>query len=304
MACVLVTGASGYIGRHLVRSLLDDGVGVRGLSRAPRPAGSAADWRQGDVTRLSDLVAAMQGCDAVVHLACRGLRQSWDDPVEDFAVNAAGTLNVLQAAGIAGVRQVVYTSTAQVYGFAERLPVAEDQPPRPNSPYAASKLCGEVLCTSFADSYGLGVVVLRLFNVYGPPADEGERPSVETVFVRRVAAGLPPVIASHPDEARDFIHVSDVVRAIRLALGTRLAGEVLNVGSGVMTTVRELAALAIELSGERLSPVVEGAEGRPMRMQADTRKARRVLGFESEVPLRVGLAELLALARSERGVAV
>jgi UDP-glucose 4-epimerase len=301
MQRVLVTGASGYIGQHLVQSLLKDGVAVRGFSRGPRPGRlSAIEWRQGDVRRLADVERAVQDCDAVVHLVCLPLDQSWQDPLSDFHVNALGTLNVLHAARAAGVRQVVYTSTAQVYGFVDHLSVAEEAPTQPASPYAASKLCGEVLCTTFTRCYGLGTVVLRLFNVYGTPVDGSERGTVEAVFTRRVAQGLPPVIKGNPEEGRDFIHTSDVMRAIRLALDAGVTGEVINVGTGVMTTLMELARLVIAISGAKIRPVVERTDVCPMRIQADVHKARQVLGFEAEIPLSEGVSQMLKLERSHQ----
>lgn len=301
MQSVLVTGASGYIGQHLVRSLLKDGVAVRGFSRGPKPVGlSAVEWCQGDVRRLANVKRAVKDCDAVVHLACLPLGRSWQDPLSDFQVNAESTLNVLHATRAADVRQVVYASTAQVYGFVDHLPVAEDAPTQPVLPYAASKLCGEVLCTTFARCYGLGAVVLRLFNVYGTPVDRSERGTVEAVFVRRVSQGLPPVIKGSPDEGRDFIHVSDVVRAIWLALDVEMKGEVINVGTGIMTTLLELARLVIEISGAKVNPVMKKTDARPMQIQADTRKARQMLGFEAEIPLSEGISQMLELERSHQ----
>jgi UDP-glucose 4-epimerase len=298
---VLVTGASGYIGQHLVWSLLKDKVAIRGFSRGPRPVGlSAIEWRRGDVSRLSDVEEAVQDCDMVVHLAYLPLGQSWQNPLNDFHVNALGTLNLLYAARAAGVRHVVYTSTAQVYGFVDHLPVAEEAPTQPVSPYAASKLCGKVLCTTFTRCYRLGTVVLRLFNVYGTPVDGRERGTVETIFVRRVAQGLPLVIKGNVEEGRDFIHVSDVVRAIRLALDTGVTGEIINGGTGVMITLLELAKLVIAISGAKMSPVVERENVCPMRIQADVRKARKVLGFEAESPSDKGLSHMLELERSHQ----
>lgn len=304
MPDVLVTGASGYVGQHLVRALCANGLAVRGFARSARPAGlPAIEWQRGDICVPSVVASAARGCDAVVHLACRPLRQSFADPTGDFAVNAGGTLNVLAAARRAGVRHVVYASTAQVYG-ANQPPFAEDAPTAPRSPYAASKLCGEVLCTTFARCYGLGVTVLRIFNAYGPTADGAERNSVEAIFVRCVAQGLPPVVTGHPDEARDFVHVRDVVRAIQQALALGMTGAVVNVGTGVLTTMRELADLAISVAGAPLDPVVEVGGGPPLRIHADTRTAQTILGFAAQVALRDGLAEMLTLARRPAGQAV
>lgn len=299
MPDVLVTGASGYIGQHLVLALQARGLAVRGFARTPAPRHlGAMAWRQGDVRSLADVIAAVQGCTAVVHLACAPLPQSFADPVSDFAVNAVGTLNVLAAARAAGARHIVYVSTAQVYGAAARLPASEDDPLRPSSPYAASKLCGEVLCQTFARCYGLGVTILRVFNAYGPAADGATRGSVEALFARRVVAGLPPVVKGHSGEARDFVHVRDVVQALARALEIGPTGEVINVGSGVLTTMRELADLVIEIAGLDLAPLVEPSDAPPLRLQADTRKAEDILGFKARVSLREGLAELVALARA------
>jgi UDP-glucose 4-epimerase len=138
-----------------------------------------------------------------------------------------------------------------------------------------------------------------LFNVYGTPVDGSERPTVEAIFVRRVAQGLPPIVKGNPEKGRDFIHVSDVVRAIRLALDMEWTGEVINVGTGVMTTLLELARLIIAISGAKISPVVERTDVRPMRIQADVRKARQVLGFQTEISLLEGLSQMLALERTQ-----
>jgi UDP-glucose 4-epimerase len=304
MQRVLVTGASGYIGQHLVKSLLEEEVAVRGFARNPRPVGlSAFEWQRGDIRRLADVEQAVQDCDAVVHLACLPLDRSWQDPLSDFHVNALGTLNVLHAAQEASVRRVVYTSTAQVYGFVDHLPVTEETLAEPASPYAASKLCGEVLCTTFARCYGLKTVVLRLFNVYGTPVDGSERPTVEAIFVRRVARGLPPILKGNPEEARDFVHVKDVVRAIRLALYREVTRQVINVGTGVMTTLLELARLVIDISRAPISPVVEETRSiRPMRIQTDVHRVREVLGFEAEISLSEGLSQMFEQERIRQEV--
>jgi len=241
---ILVTGASGYIGCHLIAELLREDYAVRALVHKSRaiPMGGIESVK-GDVCHLAELDQAVRGCNKVVHLACLSMNQSWNDPESDFNVNALGTFNMLKAAQGAGIKQFVYTSTAQVYGPRQNLPISEDDFIRPNSPYAASKLCGEVLCTTFARCYGFGTTVLRLFNVYGAPIDGHDRGTVESIFLERVSKGLAPIIKSLPEEGRDYIHIRDVVRAIRLALQAEAKGEIINIGTGTMTTLLRLAQL-------------------------------------------------------------
>jgi UDP-glucose 4-epimerase len=296
---VLITGASGYVGQHLIKALSQANIPVRGFARSLRPANlSGVEWRQGDVRHLAEVQQAMQGCTSVVHLACLPLGLSFQEPEADFQVNALGTLNILQAAQATEVKRIVYTSTAQVYGFTEHLPITEDAPTQPTSPYAASKLCGEILCSTFARCYGLDTIILRLFNVYGPALDNRERSTVETLFLQRVRQGLPPIIKGNPDQGRDFIHVNDVVRAIRLALNKSNAGIVVNIGTGVMTTLLELARLAIKLVGTNLTPIIEETDTPFLSLQADTHKAKEILRFNAAISLSVGLADVLKLAES------
>jgi UDP-glucose 4-epimerase len=291
---ILVTGASGYIGQHLVASLVHNNVTVRGFARSAKPANlSDIEWHQGDVSHLADVQQAATDCTAIVHLACRPLGPSFQEPISDFQVNALGTLNVLQAARLTEVRRVIYISTAQIYGFTEHLPMREDDLPQPASPYAASKLCGEHLCTTFAHCYGLDTVILRLFNVYGLSMDGNERNTVEALFLRRIIQGLPPIIKGDPTQGRDFIHISDVVWAIQLALTTTGSGTVINIGTGIMTTLWELAELAAKIVGVSLNPVVEDTDITPFRLQADTGKARAVLNFNATTSLSTGLASMI-----------
>ena len=148
---------------------------------------------------------------------------------------------------------------------------------KPVSLYAASKLSGEVLCTTYARANNLSTVILRLFNVYGPSADGKERNTVEAIFLHRVAQELPPMIKGDPDEGRDFVHIQDVIRVIQCVLNVNLKGEIINIGSGKMTLLLELARLVINLSGKSLDAVIEGQpSGEPMCLQADMRKVLRL----------------------------
>lgn len=298
MPQVLVTGASGYIGSHLVRSLAADGYAVRGFSRRSSPDGFlGAEWHTGDVRQIEDVYHAVQGCEVVLHLAASPLRRRGADLKHDFQVNAVGTLNVLCAALALGVGRTIYASTAQIYGRSRRLPMSEGDHPMPHTSYASSKLCGELLCMALARSHGMDVAALRLFNVYGPDLDGRPRPTVEAVFVRRALQGLPLLIKAPASEARDFIHMEDVVRALRMAMDKGASGRVINIGTGVSTSLSELADMVIELSGSRAPVKIEGTKQEPMRMQADVREAKKVLGFNTQVGLRDGLLQLTELHR-------
>jgi UDP-glucose 4-epimerase len=292
---VLVTGASGYIGQHLVRQLSREGLSeIRGFSHRLRPIiPGLSEWYAGDITNLTDVREAVQGCDLVVHLACMPLGQSQQDPAAAFKVNATGTLNVLQATYELGNVKIIYTSTAQVYGQSKRLPLPEDDPTRPSSPYAASKLCGEIACQSFAYSFGLPVTVLRIFNVYGLAVDGSARPTVETIFLKRILEGQAPIVRGNPNEGRDFIHVDDVVRCIRMAMDGKAMGEVINVGTGVLTTLSNLAWKLIELIRSSLEPVVQPNGKSLTQIQADTTKAEQILGFHAQISLEDGLAQMV-----------
>jgi UDP-glucose 4-epimerase len=300
---ILVTGAGGFVGRHVVPALVRHGAAVFGMARGAQPPDLAlAGWTQGDVRSLPDVRRALDGIDVVVHLACQPSRAAMGNPAFDFEVNGLGTFNVLGAAREAGVQRVVYTSTAYVYGAVGRVLCSETLLPRPDSPYGASKYCGEVLCAAATRMYRLDTVTLRLFSVYGPAAGGPEQETVEGIFVRRVARGEPPVIKSHPQDARDFIHIQDVAEAICLSIGRPGNGEVINIGSGGMTTLIQLARLVLRLAGSRARPILQGNSSLPrVRMRADVRKARRLLGFQARVSLEEGLAAMLERERAAAG---
>jgi len=305
MQRVLVTGAGGYIGRHLLQELSVGPWEVRGLvHRGDPPSNGKTEWVRADILDRTAIAGAMQGCDLVVHLACKPMAESNQDPRGASQVNTIGTLNVMLAARAANIQRVIYTSTAQVYGRDGSLPLKETAPTRPDSAYATSKLGGETVCEGLAREYGMSAIILRLFNVYGSFIDGISRETVETAFMRRLLTGKKIQITSHPNEGRDFVHIRDVARAIRSAMEHDGAGiETMNIGCGELTTLTQLAGLVGEIAKSKSAPVIAAnAERAPLQLQADIRKAKQVLGFQPAISLREGLAELYELEKAHLGV--
>jgi len=300
---VLVTGGAGFIGSHLVDGLLARGDEVvvldnfltgklSNLQAALRRGGLRIV--RGDVRNRADVREAIGGADAVIHAAAIvSVPFSVENPEETWEVNVRGTRNVLEEAGAAGVEKFIFVSSCAVYGNAPNEPIPESRPPSPISPYARTKLEGEKACLEFGRS--VPVVVLRYFNVYGPRQPPGEYAGVMVKFAERIRMGEPPVVYGDGEQTRDFIFVSDVVRATLLALEKAPAGEVINVGSGKPTTINELCRIFLRIFGrEDLRPVY--SPPRPMEIRyswADISKAKKLLGFIPEVNVEDGVRRLL-----------
>jgi UDP-glucose 4-epimerase len=289
---VLVTGGGGFIGSHLVRAF-DESTDVTVLDRLStdgvlsQPDGVtvvSADLRDEDA-----LACAMTDVDVVFHLAAMvSVERSVAEPRECAAINTGGTVDVLEAARRQDAR-VVFASSAAVYG-PTAVPVAESAPKTPDSPYGVAKLAADQYVRLYADLYGLETVALRYFNVYGSGADSG----VVAAFVSRALGGEPLVVHGDGTQTRDFVHVSDVVRATLAAATTTDTGRAFNVGTGRRVSVRELAETVRSATGSD-SEIVHREErpGDLEHSQADVTRARRVLGFESTVDLCDGIGSLL-----------
>jgi len=300
---ILITGGAGFIGSHLADALLARGDKVTVLdnlstgSRSNIPDSPDLRLVKGDVRNPGDVRLAIRGADAVIHAAAVvSVPLSVQDPKTTWDVNVGGTVNLLEAAESAGLDAFVYISSCAVYGDSPRAPIPESKAPDPISPYARSKLEGERACLDFWRKTGLPVVILRYFNVYGPRQQPGEYAGVMVKFTERIRSGKPPVIYGDGEQTRDFIHVSDVVRATVSALERRPAGEVINVGSGRAVTINELCGIFLEIAGRNdLKPVY--APPRPMEVRhswADITKASKLLGFRPEIDIREGVRRLLA----------
>jgi nucleoside-diphosphate-sugar epimerase len=308
MQTALVTGAAGFIGSHLVEGLLDRDYRVRGfdnLSTGSRD-NLAGVWErdrfaftEGDVRDRRAVDAAVDGVDTVFHLAAdTSVPGSFDDPARTTAVNCTGTATVVDASA-GTVESVVLASSAAVYGSDTPVPVDEDAPLAPESPYALSKRYGERLVSQLAGTDGFDASAVRYFNVFGPRQDPaGSYAAVIPAFVDRLLADEPPVIFGDGEQTRDFVYVTDVVDAT-IAAAERDCSAVVNVGSGRRVTVTELAERVIELFDRSLDPVHEPPrEGDIRHSGADISRAREQLAYQPSVSLTEGLDQTVDSFRS------
>jgi len=300
---VLVTGGAGFIGSHLVRELVSLGYEVRVLDNLSRgslenlgEALSEVELVLGDVRDPEVVARAISGVDAVVHLAALvDVEESIQLPELYTEVNLVGTLNLVKASR--RVDSFVFSSSASVYGDPVKVPIPETHPLSPKSPYAASKAAAELYIKTYSNIYGFRYVILRLFNVYGPRQSRSYS-GVVVEFVRRALRGEPPIIYGDGEQTRDFIYVSDAVKAIVAALRSKVSG-VYNIGSGTPTKILDLAYMVLKVTGaENLRP--EFGEVRPGDVKhsvADISKATRELGFKPTVSLEAGLRLLVDFYR-------
>jgi len=276
-------------------SLLNAGWEVRGLSRSPKPDHlDEVEWMQGDITNAETVARAAENVTSIIHLACLPMCLCAQSPAHAVRVNIEGTLQILEAARKVGVERLIFTSSGQVYGGQSALPNSEINLPQPGSAYAASKLSAEMWCQTYSRLYGISVQILRLFNVYGLSVDGSLRSTVETLFLQQVRMGLRQSIYGNPQSGRDFIHIQDVVRAIMLALANQPGEGAINIGSGKLTTLFELAHLALQLHGKSIEQDIIACTEPAICFQADTRRAQASLFFQASITLENGLKELIS----------
>jgi UDP-glucose 4-epimerase len=311
---VLITGGAGLIGSHIADALVRAGtpsiVVLDNFSRGSRENLAAASVSgrvriiEGDVRNVTDVERAMDGITLVFHQAALRITQCAAEPRLAKDVLVDGTFNVLEAAVRAKVDKVVAASSASVYGLAESFPTTEQHHPYDNRTlYGAAKLFNEGLLRSFHDMYGLKYVALRYFNVYGPRMDvHGAYTEVLIRWMEAIAAGKPPVIFGDGTHTMDFVHVDDIARANILAACAPVTDRAFNIGTGVETSLNELARLVLGVMASPLAPE-RAAERRinpvPRRLAA-VDAARRELGFEAKIGLENGLQGLVAWWREAR----
>ena len=297
----LVTGGAGFIGSHLVEELANEGQRIRVLDNLStgkkenlEPFLSKIEFIEGDIRDLELLQEAMDSVDYVLHQAAiPSVPRSVKDPLTTNSANVDGTLNVLLAVRDAGVKRVVYASSSSVYGDSPVLPKHENMTPEPRSPYAVSKLAGELYCQAFHQVYGLETVILRYFNVFGPRQDPSSQYSgVVAKFITSLLEGKEVTIFGDGEQSRDFTYVENVVEANLLATkATGVSGGVFNIACGDRLSVNELARLLAEIVG--VDPKFEPRYAAPrpgdvLHSQADVLKARERLDYEAKVGTREG----------------
>lgn len=292
---VAVTGGAGFIGSNLVDALVTEGYEVHVVdnlvSGKRAQVNEKAVFYEVDVRETEKIKALFQNTACVFHLAALPrVQYSIEHPVETNDVNVAGTLSVLFAAKDAGVPRVVYAASSSAYGDQERMPLTEDMPPMPKSPYALHKYVGELYCRLFSELFGLETVSLRFFNVYGPrQGDEGAYALVIAKFLKQKREGAALTVTGDGTQTRDFTHVRDVARAALRAMESPKVGkgEVINIGAGKNISVNEIARL-IGGKVEHVAPRIE-----PHDTLADTRRAKEFLGWSPSVTIEEGIQEFL-----------
>jgi UDP-glucose 4-epimerase len=296
---VLVTGGAGFIGSHLVRALLERGDEVRVLDNFSTGFRSNLDGLdvevvEGELRSYERVHNAVRGCEVVFHLGALGsVPRSVQDPLTSSAVNVEGTLNVLLAARDEGVRRVVFSSSSSVYGSRRELPVTEETPPDPLSPYGVAKLAAERYCVSFSRVYeSFETVALRYFNVFGPrQSPHSQYAAVVPLFITAIAAGRPVTIQGDGEQSRDFTYVANVVDAtIRASDVPDANGRIFNVSAGQPVTVNAVADTIGRILGKPVEREYAPARAGDIRASwADTTAAREALGWAPTVGLEDGL---------------
>lgn len=306
MEKILITGGLGQIGSYLV-DRLHAGSQVTVLDNMS--SGSSYAVPEG-VRLVKDDISSPQAQelaashDVVIHTAAQiSVVRSMQEPVFDAQTNVFGTLNLLEGARLGNVRKFIYISSAAVYGNPQYLAIDEKHPQDPMSPYGASKLCGEKYCTMYHRAYGFPTVCIRPFNIYSPRQDPSNPYSgVISKFIARVSQGLSPIIFGDGSQTRDFVSAHDVVDMIALLIGDKhYNGEVFNVGTGMKTSISELARLVLDAFGSDADIEYRDAvQGDIRDSYSDISKALRA-GYRPKVSLHEGLLEVITAQNKNIG---
>lgn len=314
MAKIFVTGADGFIGSHLVEKLVRNGHEVVALTLynsqnswgwldyCSKDVRNNVEVVSGDVRDYDFLVSAMQGCEKVMHLAALiAIPYSYRSPRSYVDTNITGTLNVLQASRDIGVERLIHTSTSEVYGSAQYVPIDEDHPLKGQSPYSASKIAADQLAYSFYASYGLPVIILRPFNTYGPR--QSARAVIPSV-ISQIASGKKIIDVGMLETTRDFSFIEDTVSGFIAGLDAKACfGEFINLGTNFEISIRDVIVEISRLMDAQISFKVDQLRMRPtesevMRLWSQNRKAKELLNWQPKYSgfngLSIGLSKTIS----------
>jgi UDP-glucose 4-epimerase len=304
---VLVTGGAGFIGSNLVKVLVANGCEVTVLDNLSSGHRTNLDpfpdvrFIEADIREPAAVDEAIQGAAVVFHLAASvGNKRSIDDPISDAEINVLGTLRVLEAARKHKVRKVVASSSAGIFGELKTIPIREDHPIEPDTPYGSTKLCSEKLCLAYSKLYELEAICLRYFNVYGPNQRFDAYGNVIPIFAFQMLRGEPLTIFGDGEQTRDFVNVADVVQANLRAAATRNVSGAFNIGSSTRITINRLVELLGAASG--VNPTILHGPPRPGDVRdslADISASTTAFGFVPAVRIEHGLVEYTNWAREE-----
>ncbi len=310
-----MTGAGGFIGSHLTEALLAQGHEIRAFvhyNSANRwgwleavPDSNSLDVIAGDIRDYDSVFNAVKGVDVVFHLAALiGIPYSYVSPLAYIRTNVEGTYNIVQAARESGVSRVVHTSTSEVYGTAQRVPIDECHPVNPQSPYAATKSAADQLALSYHRSFDLPVTVVRPFNTYGPR--QSARAIIPTIMTQ-VMAGQKTIKLGNLDPTRDLNFVGDTCDGfLAVGLSENTVGEVVNLGTGKEISIGDLVKLIADILGREIEVLQDRNRLRPgksevERLLSDPGKAFDLTGWKSQVSLREGLTRTAAWIEANLG---
>lgn len=302
---VLVTGGAGFIGSNLVKYLIENGNSVTVIDnfmsgyRSNLEPFSAVHIIDGDVRDKTTVEKAMHGVEVVFHLAASvGNKRSIDHPFIDAEINVLGTLQILEGARKEGVRKIVTSSSASIFGELKTIPIKEGHPVEPDSPYGCTKLCEEKLCLSYAKLYSIEAVCLRYFNVYGPNQRFDAYGNVIPIFVFQMLRNEPLTIFGDGEQTRDFVHVDDVVQAnIKAADSIGVSGA-FNIASGKSITINYLVKMIT--NGNITTKIGYGPKrlGDVCDSLADLSLAQQKIGYKPTIDLETGIEEYIKWARN------
>jgi UDP-glucose 4-epimerase len=303
---VLVTGGAGFIGSHLVDSLIGEGCHVTVIDNLTNGKPENLEQHKnngcfkfilGDINNPPTLAEALKEVGIVFHLACLGVRHSIKYPIENHRVNAEGTLRVLQKSYEAGVTKFIYCSSSEVYGSAEYVPMTEDHPTRPSTVYGAGKLAGEAYTRAYHKTYGLKTVIVRPFNTYGPRSHhEGDAGEMIPKSVVRALNAESILIFGDGSQTRDYTYVEDIARGIReAATQDEIIGLTLNIGSDSEISVKKIAEMILEITEKSTSKIkyLEKRPGDVLRLYACSTAFKKIAGWKPSVSFKEGLLKTI-----------